>query len=333
MLDKGYFRANLHFTKAWLRKPEISQLKSRKGEDREAWWLRDAFFWGPLEQYAQFSPPGTPPCLRAGCAGHIASSESLARRGARFVHTMEDGYYLYRVRYICSNKRTGCRAEILSDAPRMMELYPECVRERSPALGTSFTLYSKDLAPLLRRYMGTPGNNATSFQNTISECRADYWYRRGLLYNLNFAFERARRSGSIAEKGYEGPPGLWPEPAYVPSRYFWREQYLADFANRKADLVSELQTTRCRSIIRVDHTGPAARKMGSVGGKWVANVMNEDNEIAAYALVASDAREHLREIVVGVRRRHAANNEPLADVVYVGKNRCSKGELKFWGDV
>ena len=76
----------------------------------------------------------------------------------------------------------------------------------------------------------------------------------------------------------------------------------------------------------MDHTGPAARKMGSVGGKWVANVMNENNEIAAYALVASDAMGRLREMVVGARRRHEANNEPLGDVVYVGKNCCSKGD-------
>ena len=48
--------------------------------------------------------------------------------------------------------------------------------------------------------------------------------------------------------------------------------------------------------------------------------MNENNEIAAYALVASDAREHLREMVVGARLRHEADNEPLADVVYVDKN-------------
>ena len=178
-LDKGYFRDKLHVTKPWLRKPESTQLKLRKGVGRGAWWPRDSFFWGPLGKYAQFFPPGTPPCLKAGRAGRIVLSESSAQRGARFVHAMEDGYYLYRVRYICSNKRTGRRAEILSDASRIMELYPECVRGRYPALGASFALFSKDMAPLLRRYIGAPGNNATSFQNTISEFRADYWYRMG----------------------------------------------------------------------------------------------------------------------------------------------------------
>ena len=104
-------------------------------------------FLGPAGTIRPVLPTWYPPCLKAGRPWHIASSESSAHRGARFAHAMEDGYYLYRVRYICSNKRTGCMAEILSDAPRIMELYPKCVRERYPAVGTSFSLFSKDLAP------------------------------------------------------------------------------------------------------------------------------------------------------------------------------------------
>ena len=148
----------------------------------------------------------------------------------------------------------------------------------------------------------------------------------GLLYNLNYAAERARRGKIPAENGYEGSPGLWRDPAYVPSRYYWRDRYIADFANRKADLDAELQTVRCRSIIRADQTGPAARKVGSVGAKWVANITNEKNEIAAYALVASDARDHLREMIVGARWRHENSGAQLAEVVYVDKIAVRRGK-------
>ena len=60
--------------------------------------------------------------------------------------------------------------------------------------------------------------------------------------------------------------------------------------------------------------------MGSVGEKWVSNITGEKNEIAAYALGASDTGEHLREMIVGARRLHENSGEPLSDVVYVAEN-------------
>ena len=160
--------------------------------------------------------------------------------------------------------------------------------------------------------MGAPGNNAASLRNTISERREAYWYRMGMRYNLNYASDRARRSESPIWNGYEGPPGLWHEPTYVQSRYFRRERYLADFANRTDGPVLELQTVRCRYIIHADHTGPAARKMGSVGGKRAAYIMNEKNEIAPIPLVASDATENIREMVVVALARREDGVAPLA---------------------
>ena len=70
--------------------------------------------------------------------------------------------------------------ESASDAIGLMAIYPTSAILRFPAVGAPQTLLDKEMIPLLRRYMGAPGNNATAFQNTLSETRADYWYRRGL---------------------------------------------------------------------------------------------------------------------------------------------------------
>ena len=83
-------------------------------------------------------------------------------------------------------------------------------------------------------------------------------------------------------------------------------------------------------VLRVDHTGAAARRMRSAGGKWLANITNDDNKIAAFALTPSEAKAEIANLVRGIRDRRRAANAPFAPVVYVGKNCCSRGELRFW---
>ena len=323
--DKACYRDRLNVEGPWRRKPESSQLKSREGDGRDAWWLRGFFPRGPMGKYAQFCPPGTVPFLKAVCAGHVASSESLPPRGARFARAMDDGYYLYRARYIGSCGRMGCMAEI----PSALWGCSRNLLGRGAQRRGRPSISSRNI-PLLRRYMGAPGNNASSFQNTISEFRADYWYRTGVLYNLKYAPDRARRSKIPVAKGCEGPPGLWHESAYAPSRYYWRKREIhCRLCKSRGRPRSRIATVRCRASIRVGHTGPVARKRGSVGGKWVANITNEKNEIAAYAIVASDARGPIREIIVGSRARRENTGEPLADVVYVDKRCSSEVDVRF----
>ena len=166
--------------------------------------------------------------------------------------------------------------------------------------------------------MGTTQRDSRIQLRNVAQITGTVW---GLRYSLNYASERARRAKIPVEQGCEAPPGLWPEPAYVPPLYYWRERYFADFTDRNADLVLELQAVRFRSIIRADHTGPVARKIGACGGMWVANITNGKHEVASYALVASDARENVRGTIVRVRARHDNNNgESLADDIYVDEN-------------
>lgn len=63
----------------------------------------------------------------------------------------------------------------------------------------------------------------------------------------------------------------------------------------------EIQGVFCREIIRVDHTGKAARNIRSAGGKWVANVMNEDNMVASFFLVTSGAKAGGRDLTLQFR--------------------------------
>ena len=58
----------------------------------------------------------------------------------------------------------------------------------------------------------------------------------------------------------------------------------------------EIQKVYCERVMRVDHTGAAARRMRNAGGKWVANMTNEGNKIAAIALVPSDAQAEIAKL-------------------------------------
>ena len=225
-----------------------------------------------------------------------------------------------------------CKSEVNSDGPYVMSHCPDPVLSCFPAMGTTQTLYATTLLPWLRRYHASMDGNATSFRNALSESRADFWYRRGLLYLQWFGFERARRSKSQLERAgpYEEPPAFWPAPPYEPSRYFWARQYLEDFERRRAPMEEEIQKVYCERVLRVDHTGAAARRMRNAGGKWVANIMNESNKIAAFALVPSDAKAEIAKLVRGIRDRQLNANVSLAPVVYVDKNCCSADELRFW---
>ena len=82
-------------------------------------------------------------------------------------------------------------------------------------------------------------------------------------------------------------------------------------------------------VLRVDHTGAAARRMRNAGGKWLANITNDDNKIAAFALTPSEAKAEIANLVRGIRDRRRAANSPFAPVVYVGKNCCSRASFCF----
>ena len=159
-----------------------------------------------------------------------------------------------------------------------------------------------------------------------------FWYRRGILSILRFDVERSRRPYSkIGRAGpYASAPEFWSAPPYEPSRFFRARPYLEDFERRRVPLQEEIQAVFCERVLRVDHTGAAARRMRNAGGKWVANIMNEENKIAAFALVPSDAKAEIANLVRGIRDRHRASNVPFAPVVYVDKNCCSGDELRFW---
>ena len=321
----SHFNARRHVSSPWLYRPGLNALIGERGSLVSRWLLRGCFFWDPITQYARWFVGSPIPCSKEGCTGVYEPIGTFSTKSARFVHTLSDGFYIYRFRYVCSRRKDKVmprKSESNSDSPYVMALYPDPVRSANPAAGTNQTQYSVALLPWLRRYHASMDGNATSFRAALSESRSDFWYRRCLLYLESFDLERERRGRSKVEKagGFAGLPGLWHPPPYDPSRYFWVREYLRDFEMRRGALEKEIQGVHCREVLRVDHTGGAARRMRNAGGKWVANIMNEDNMIAGFGLVPSDAKSEIKSLVIGIRDRHVSEDVPMARVVYVDKN-------------
>ena len=128
------------------------------------------------------------------------------------------------------------------------------------------------------------------------------------LYLQWFDMERSSRPDSkIARAGpCASAPEFWPTPPFEPSRFFWARRYLGDFGRILGPLEEELQTVFGERVLRVDHRGASARRMRNAGGKWVANITNEENKIAAFALVPSGAKAAIANIARGIRDRHRA---------------------------
>lgn len=135
-------------------------------------------------QYSRWFPPSGTQCARHGRSGRLTHG-GFTGKNAGFVHTVEDGYYLYRSRYYCRNRNevgAKCSGEANSDIDLITPMYPPAVRGLFPFLGTYQARFDRSVLAMPRRYMSTPEGNATAFRNAMAGDRADYWARRGLQY-------------------------------------------------------------------------------------------------------------------------------------------------------
>ena len=209
---------------------------------------------------------------------------------------------------------------------------PPVIRSKYPICGTTHTYYDYEMLCALRRYVSTPDGSAAAFHDFVVESRADAWWRLGERYYEFRLSEQARRAASPYEKSVEGPPGDWPPPPVVPSRQVWGREYVKDFECRRQGLEAELGEIYARAILRVDHTGAVARKMRSLAGKWIVNLMNEDNQIATYGLAPNSARDSMAALVQGLRDRHISAGADRARLIYIDRDCCSENERKFWNE-